>query len=101
MKNRFIPSAQMLQIAVPGDLLATNAGQFAADARASIEAPDVLIGWLGVEVDLTRARMIDSAGVGAIVSLTRELLAAGRKTVIRVGDPNVHRVCLFTRLDRI
>lgn len=101
MTNQFIPAAKMLQISVPGDLLSTNADQFRAGARAALDAPVMVTDWLGVELDLTRARIVDSAGLNAIVGIIRELEGMGKKTLIRVGDPHVHRVCLFTRLDRI
>jgi anti-anti-sigma factor len=101
MNNQFIPAAQMLHIAIPGDLLSTNADQFRASARAVIESSVTGNGCLGVELDLTRARMVDSAGLNAIIGVIRSLSAHGKKTLIRVGDPHVHRVCLFTRLDRI
>lgn len=102
MENRFVPASGMLQISVPGDLLSTNADQFRAEAfslmdsqaRSSRE-------WQGVEVDLTHAEMVDSAGLNAIISVIRKLKSDGKRALIQVRNAHVHRVCLFTRLDRV
>jgi anti-anti-sigma factor len=57
--------------------------------------------WLGVNLDLTQAQMVDSAGLNAIVSIVRRLQAENKRAVIQVKDPHVHRIFLFTRLDRL
>jgi anti-anti-sigma regulatory factor len=104
MGKQFTPASGMLQLLVPGDLTSTNAEQFrtgALTAIGEIDAQSVNHKWPGVEIDLTAARMVDSAGLNAIISLIRKLNSDGRRTMIHVGDPHVHRICLFTRLDRL
>ena len=101
MGKQFIPTEGMLQVLVPGDLTSTNAEQFCAMAVSAINAQSARGEWPGAEIDLTAARMVDSAGLNAIISLIRKLSADGRRTMIHVSDPHVHRVFLFTRLDRL
>jgi len=102
MKIQFLPSTQMLELAVSGNLLSTNAGRFrveateAMDVQSSGTAP-----WLGVQIDLTDAHMVDSAGLNAIISVIRKLKADGKRALIHVRDPHVYKVCMFTRLDSL
>lgn len=92
----------MLEVSVPGDLLSTNADQFRAGAFAMMDAQAGRGSeWLGVEIDLRRAQMVDSAGLNAIVSIIRRLKADGKQAVIQVKDKHVHHIFLFTRLDRL
>lgn len=92
----------MLQISVPGNLMSTNADQFRAGAVSAMDAQSIANReWLGVEIDLTAAQMVDSAGLNAIISLIRRLNSDGKKTLIHVRNPHVYRVFLFTRLDSL
>lgn len=101
MKNQIDYAEGMLQVSVPGNLLSTNADQFRMDVLSALNAQSPEnSSWLGVDIDLTRAQMVDSAGLNAIISVIRRLKGHGRRALIRVKDKHVHRVCLFTRLDR-
>jgi ABC-type transporter Mla MlaB component len=100
MQNHFNSFSGMLEIVVPGDLLSTNADRFRTDAVSALEAQSTRkMEWRGVKVDLTGARMVDSAGLNAIVSLIRKAKSLGKRASIHVKDAHVHRICLFTRLD--
>ncbi|MEP6538291.1 MAG: STAS domain-containing protein [Bryobacteraceae bacterium] len=91
----------MLQFAVPGDLLSTNAEQFRVSAGSMVDAHRASVPeWDAVEVDLERAHMVDSAGLNALIGLLKTLKNQGRRMIIRVADPHVHRVLIFTRMDR-
>ena len=81
--------------------MSTNADQFRAMALALVEAhssgfPE----WAGVEINLEMAHMVDSAGLNALIGLLRKLKKDERRMIIRVADPHVHRVLLFTRMDK-
>jgi ABC-type transporter Mla MlaB component len=92
----------MLQILVPGDLISTNADQFRAGSVCAMDAHAANNSeWAGVEFDLTAARMVDSAGLNAIISLIRKLNEEGKRARIHVRNSHVYRVCMFTRLDRL
>jgi anti-anti-sigma regulatory factor len=100
MGNQSIPAKGMLQILVPGNLISTNADQFRSSACSAIDAQSgVNRDWSGIEIDLTAAKMVDSAGLNAIISLIRRLNNDGKRVVIHVRDQHVYRVCMFTRLD--
>jgi anti-anti-sigma factor len=101
MSGSISQSSPMLQLAVPGSLLSTNVESFRVGALAAIERLSQESLWAGIEIDLTRAEMVDSAGLNALVSVIRKLNSRGRKTRIRVHDAHVHRTCLFTRLDQL
>jgi len=102
MENQPIPADGMFQFLVPGDLISTNAAQFRAGANCAIDAQLANNrGWAGIEFDLTAAGMVDSAGLNALISMIRRLTGAGKRTLIRVKNPHVYRVCMFTRLDRL
>ena len=92
----------MLQILVPGNLISTNADQFRASAGSAIAAQSAgKRDWPGIEIDLTAAKMVDSAGLNAIISLIRRLNKEGKRVLIHVRDQHVYRVCMFTRLDSL
>lgn len=101
MTHVFNPVTGMLMISVPGNLLSTNASQFLASAMSLIEAqPRLDVAWQGAQFDLTRAQMVDSAGLNALICLIRKLKIDGKRAVIHVQDAHVHRIFVFTRLDR-
>lgn len=95
------PAKNMMQLSIPGDLLSTNADQFRVTAHSMMEAyPPGNLECQGVEVNLENAHMVDSAGLNALIGLLRKLKNDSRRMVIRVADPHVHRVLLFTRMDK-
>src|SRR5262249_29552359 len=101
MTHYYHSASKLIHFSVPGDLLSTNAAQFRASALAMVEAHTAESReWQGVEVNLSQARMIDSAGLNALIGLLRKLKSDGRRMVIRVADAHVHRVLLFTRMDK-
>ncbi|HWE52038.1 MAG TPA: STAS domain-containing protein [Bryobacteraceae bacterium] len=102
MKDPFTPARGMLQMVVPGNLISTNADQFRTGASSAIEAQSgVSRDWAGIEIDLTAAQMVDSAGLNALISLIRALKHDGKRVLIHVRNPHVYRVCMFTRLDSL
>ena len=92
------PAKNMMQLSIPGGLLSTNADQFRVTAHSMMEAGNLEC--QGVEVNLENAHMVDSAGLNALIGLLRKLKNDSRRMVIRVADPHVHRVLLFTHMDK-
>jgi anti-anti-sigma factor len=101
MTYNYNSESKMVEFSVPGDLLSTNADQFRVTALSAVDsALPQSSGWQGVEVNLGNAHMVDSAGLNALIGLLRKLKSDGRRMVIRVADPHVHRVLMFTRMDK-
>ena len=101
MTYHYDSASKLVQFSIPGDLLSTKADQFRAMALALVEAhssgfPE----WAGVEINLERAHMVDSAGLNALIGLLRMLKKDERRMIIRVANPQAKRVSLFTRTDR-
>ncbi len=84
-----------------GDLLSTVAAEmkpgFAVLFNKSTvhESP-----WVELELDLTRARMIDSAGLNLIMTVMKAAQERKVKVIARVASKTVQRIIQFTRLDR-
>lgn len=101
MTGKLTPANGMLRIPVPGSLLSANANRFLENALATIDGQSCGgLKFIGVEFDFTGAHNVDSAGLNALISVIRLLKMEGKRTSIRVQDTYIHRIFLFTRLDR-
>ncbi|MFO1487521.1 MAG: STAS domain-containing protein [Verrucomicrobiota bacterium] len=90
-----------LSIAIPGDILSTNADSLREDLFGVLESePMQSAGWKTLELDLTQARMIDSVGLNLIVSVVRMVKARQGAVVANVRSSNIYRTFTFTRLDK-
>lgn len=52
-------------------------------------------------VDVSDVELVDSTGLGALLSAHRRARRAGRRLVLRGVGPDLHRILHRTRLDRI
>ena len=84
---------------VPGDILSTSTAAIREDLNSAIESFEARTAST-LEIDARNASMIDSMGLNLVVSTLREATTRGLKLRLRVADRNVHRILLFTCLDR-
>lgn len=99
MKHQFKNNA--LCVAVDGDILSTTADGIRA-GFVEMMNQDVVkrAGWSRFELDLTRSKIIDSAGLNLVVAMVKAAKARGASVVARVASRTVHRTFIFTRLDQ-
>lgn len=95
--NDKITEDARLTLAVPGDILSTNAEDLRAKLFADLKSADAACGL--VEVDLSRASMVDSVGLNLLVSIIKHVKARSGSVRFLVGNSNVERTFRFTRLD--
>jgi anti-anti-sigma regulatory factor len=93
--------SRIIVFSPPGDVLSSNA----LDLRASVQAlldsegadPDK---WDLLEIDLRRARMVDSVGLNLLVQLLKVAGERGKNLRVRINSLSLQRMFRFTRLDR-
>ena len=84
-------------LSVPGDILSTNAEDLRSRLFADLKNSDGMLGL--VEVDLSRASMVDSVGLNLLVSIIKYVKGRNGSVRFLVGNSNVERTFRFTRLD--
>jgi len=91
-----INEAGVIRLSIEGELDAVTV----SDLRAEIEK--LLMRQIGrVEVDLSQLRMLDSSGVGALVSLYKRVRAQGGSVVIKGLRDQPLAIFRLLRLDRV
>jgi len=91
-----INEAGVIRLSIEGDLDAVTV----SDLRAEIEK--LLMRQIGrVEVDLSQLRMLDSSGVGALVSLYKQVRARGGEVVVLGLRDQPLAIFRLLRLDRV
>jgi len=101
MKLELNTDGKTMTLPVPGDLISTNVETIRHEANAlfgtdASKPPE----WNIFTLDLTSAKMVDSAGLNLIVSLFKRAQQHGRKIQILYSNPNILRTIAFTRLDK-
>jgi len=92
---------KVLSIAIPGDILSTNADALREELFGLLESPPVKNGdWTLLKLDLTAAQMVDSVGLNLIVALVRVVKNRQANMETTISSSNIHRTFLFTRLDK-
>jgi anti-anti-sigma factor len=90
-----------LVVKFEGDLQSTTVNEmkpgFAAIFNKATVHPEP---WNELELDLSRARMIDSAGLNLLMTLVKASQERKTKVIARVASKTVQRIIQFTRLDR-
>jgi anti-anti-sigma factor len=101
MKHHLDSNAGTLTVTWPGDVLSSNVETLRQQTVALLES-DVVnkAKWSVLKLDLTGAKMVDSAGLNLIVSIIKLAKARGGAVRATVGNPNVYRTFIFTRLDK-
>jgi anti-anti-sigma factor len=101
MKHNLDTASNTLTIAFPGDVLSTNVDALRQSTFGLLQNPPVSSAdWKTLKLDLTGAKMVDSAGLNLIVSIIKAVKARGGTVRATVGNPNVYRTFIFTRLDK-
>lgn len=87
---------QTLNLSEITDLNAATSAAFTAQARAAL-ADNITV----VDVDLSQIRMIDSSGLGALISLHKTVCARGGGLRVLNPSPGARQVLELTRLHRV
>lgn len=91
-----INEAGVIRLSIEGELDAVTV----SDLRTEIEK--LLMRQIGrVEVDLSQLRMLDSSGVGALVSLYKQVRARGGEVVVLGLRDQPLAIFRLLRLDRV
>jgi anti-sigma B factor antagonist len=91
-----INEAGIIRLSIEGELDAVTV----SDLRVEIEK--LLMRQIGrVEVDLSQLRMLDSSGVGALVSLYKQVRARGGEVVVLGLRDQPLAIFRLLRLDRV
>ncbi|MDX2186338.1 MAG: STAS domain-containing protein [Opitutaceae bacterium] len=80
-----------------GDVLSTSVDSLREQFSKLLEGNPA---WTQLELDLTAAKMMDSAGLNLITSVIKSVKARGVQVSARIASKTVHRIFLFTRLDK-
>ena len=85
-----------LQLSEITELNAGNSAVLCQDARAALRD-----GITVIDVDLSLTRMIDSSGLGALISLHKTMCARGGSVQIINPTSSVQQILELTRLHRV
>lgn len=89
-----------LVLSVDGDILSTTAEELRARFVELMATENVKqAAWNLLELDLTRSKVIDSAGLNLVVAMVKTVKARGAAVQARMTSKTVHRTFVFTRLD--
>lgn len=90
-----------LTVVWPGDVLSSNVDTLRQGTQDLLDGNELKnAAWSVLRLDLTHAKMVDSAGLNLIVSIIKLARAKGAVVRATVGNPNVYRTFIFTRLDK-
>ncbi len=90
-----------LVVSVEGDILSTTADALRAAFVQMMDSDAIQSGsWDKLELDLTRSKIIDSAGLNLVVAIVKAMKLRGAAVIARVTNRSVHRTFVFTKLDR-
>ena len=88
-------------VAIPGDILSTNVDSLRRALQPLMQPSHPDRGsWTTLELNLTRCRTIDSAGLNLLVSLLRQCTGQDCRVRALVAGDHLHRIFQFTRLDK-
>jgi anti-sigma B factor antagonist len=78
------------------ELDATNSAALCLDVREALKEAMTFI-----DVDLSQTRLIDSSGLGALITLHKTMCARGGGLRVLNPAPNVKQILELTRLNRV
>lgn len=87
----------VLVLNVMGNILSTNAEEIRSSMFADLNKSSARLGC--VEIDLSRAAMVDSVGLNLLVSVIKHVKSRSGSIRLLVGSNSVERTFRFTRLD--
>ena len=93
----FTEEGEKLIITVMGDIDAYHSADFKKGIREKIG------GFSGSKIvlDLSNVSYIDSAGLGSLVAILKDIRNAGKSLTLASLKPNVKRIFEMTRLDKV
>lgn len=86
----------MSRLVIEGELDAVTVAELRGDLEKLVKAKPTV-----VDVDLSQLRMVDSSGVGALVSLYKRVRAQGGSVVIKGLRDQPLAIFRLLRLDRV
>jgi ABC-type transporter Mla MlaB component len=90
----------VLYLTIRRDVLSTGVRDLFDQLHAIQKDPQVLLpSWRTLELDLTRARMIDSMGLNFIVHILKWSKGRNAQARILIRDKNLDRLLRFTRMN--
>ena len=101
MKHHLDKKDRILSVEVEGDILSTTQERLRQSFLSLLDSREIQAAeWTLLKLDLTRAAMIDSAGLNLLVSVIKLVKERGARVAATIASASVHRTFLFTRLDR-
>ena len=101
MKHNLDKKDNTLNVEVEGDILSTTQESLRYSFMSLLGSEEIQsANWNLLKLDLTRAAMIDSAGLNLIVSLIKLVKGRGARVAATIASQSIHRTFLFTRLDK-
>jgi anti-anti-sigma factor len=89
-----------LFLAFEGDVLSSSADILREEFNKIFDISGRAAACRSIELDLTKAKMMDSAGLNFIMTILKQAKARNARVVARIASKTVHRIFLFTRLDK-
>jgi ABC-type transporter Mla MlaB component len=91
---------EVLRLSIPRDVLSTGVRDLYDQLQAVQNSQQVQQApWRILELDLTRAKMIDSMGLNYVVHILKWAKERNAKTRILIRDNNLDRLLRFTRMN--
>jgi len=91
---------EVLQISIPRDVLSTGVRDLYDQLHVVQSNQQVQqTPWRVLELDLTRAKMIDSMGLNYVVHILKWAKERNARTRILIRDNNLDRLLRFTRMN--
>ena len=101
MKTNLDRARRTLTVTIRGDLVSTTADLLRPEITRLLEAPPEASGdWRCFQLDLGGATMVDSVGLNFIITILKTVQKRGAKMQILYTNQNVHRIFLFTRMEK-
>ena len=99
MKNHY--QNETLHLVFDGDVLSTSADALREEFNAIFDASGARAAACRcIELDLTKAKMMDSAGLNFVMTILKQAKSRDARVVAKIASKTVHRIFLFTRLDK-
>lgn len=102
MNQNYDPTEKVVHITIPGDVLSTNVDSIRELLFETVESEEVMTnGVNSICLDLSAAKMIDSAGLNLLVSLLKVAKSRQASVTAKISSPHIQRTFSFTRLDKL
>ncbi|MBI3416354.1 MAG: STAS domain-containing protein [Verrucomicrobia bacterium] len=94
-------AAGRLNLTIPGDILSTSTEILQQEIFGVLESAPVRTASLtSLNLDLTAAKMVDSAGLNLLVAIIKWAKSHKAEVGVAISSANIQRTFAFTRLDQ-